>query len=76
LQKYTSDVVAHSVRDIKPWPTAVGAARSGPLAWPRRGALHHSVRGLAVTPVFPKKTKCKPMCIPGSSFMHIADISE
>jgi hypothetical protein len=29
-----------------------------------------------VTPVFPKKTKCKPICMPGSSFMHIADISE
>jgi hypothetical protein len=37
LQKYTSAVVAHNVRDITPWPTAVGAARSGPLAWPRRG---------------------------------------
>jgi hypothetical protein len=29
-----------------------------------------------VTPVFPKKTKCKPICMPESSFMHIADISE
>jgi hypothetical protein len=29
-----------------------------------------------VTPVFPKKTKCKPICMPGSSFMHIADKSE
>jgi hypothetical protein len=29
-----------------------------------------------VTPVFLKKTKCKPICMPGSSFMHIADISE
>jgi hypothetical protein len=29
-----------------------------------------------VTPAFPKKTKCKPICMPGSSFMHIADISE
>jgi hypothetical protein len=25
----------------------------------------------SVTPVFPKKTKCKPICMPGSSFMHI-----
>jgi hypothetical protein len=25
----------------------------------------------AVTPDFPKKTKCKPICMPGSSFMHI-----
>jgi hypothetical protein len=24
-----------------------------------------------VTPAFPKKIKCKPICIPGSSFMHI-----
>jgi hypothetical protein len=24
-----------------------------------------------VTPVFPKKTNCKPICMPGSSFMHI-----
>jgi hypothetical protein len=24
-----------------------------------------------VTPVFPKKTKCKPICMPGSCFMHI-----
>jgi hypothetical protein len=25
----------------------------------------------AVIPDFPKKTKCKPICMPGSSFMHI-----
>jgi hypothetical protein len=24
-----------------------------------------------VTPDFPKETKCKPICMPGSSFMHI-----
>jgi hypothetical protein len=24
-----------------------------------------------VTLVFPKKIKCKPICMPGSSFMHI-----
>jgi hypothetical protein len=24
-----------------------------------------------VTPAFPKKTKCKPICMPGSSVMHI-----
>jgi hypothetical protein len=46
LQKYTSAVVGHSVRDITSWPTAVGAARSWPLAWPRRGAPRHDVRGL------------------------------
>jgi hypothetical protein len=26
---------------------------------------------LVVTPDFPKKTKCIPICMPGSSFMHI-----
>jgi hypothetical protein len=26
---------------------------------------------LGVTPAFPKKTKCIPICMPGSSFMHI-----
>jgi hypothetical protein len=31
LQKYTSTAVAYGVRDITPWPTAVGAARSGPV---------------------------------------------
>jgi hypothetical protein len=25
----------------------------------------------AVTPDFPKETKCIPICMPGSSFMHI-----
>jgi hypothetical protein len=31
LQKYTSAVVAHGVRDLTSWPTEVGAARSGPV---------------------------------------------
>jgi hypothetical protein len=39
--------VAHGIRDITSWPTAVGAARSGPLAWPRPSALRHDVSGLA-----------------------------
>jgi hypothetical protein len=47
LQKYTSVVVAHGVRDITPWPTAVGAARSGPLVWDRHSAVPYGVRGLA-----------------------------
>jgi hypothetical protein len=47
LQKYTSAAMAHRVRDITPWPTAVGATRSWPLTWPRPGALRHSVSGLA-----------------------------
>jgi hypothetical protein len=29
-----------------------------------------------VTPDFPKETKCKPICMPRSSFMHIVDITE
>jgi hypothetical protein len=47
LQKYTSSVVTHGVRDITSWSTAVGATRSGPWAWPRPGAVHHGVMGLA-----------------------------
>jgi hypothetical protein len=45
--KYTSAAVAHGVRDITSWPTAVGAARSGPLAWDRHSVVPHGVRGLA-----------------------------
>jgi hypothetical protein len=30
-----------------------------------------NARALCVTPVFPKKTKCKPICMPGSNFIHI-----
>jgi hypothetical protein len=47
LQKYTFGVVAHGVRDIMSWAEALGAARSGPLAWPRRSAQRRGVRGLA-----------------------------
>jgi hypothetical protein len=32
LQNYTSAVVTHGVRDITPWPTAVGAVSSGLVA--------------------------------------------
>jgi hypothetical protein len=32
--------------------------------------LQHQIF-LHVTPDFPKKTKCKPICMPRSSFMHI-----
>jgi hypothetical protein len=35
------------LRDITTWPTAVGAAGSGPLAWARLGAIHHGAKGLA-----------------------------
>jgi hypothetical protein len=48
LQKYTFAAVAHDVRDITPWPTAVGAARSGPLAWARLGTTLHGVKLLAL----------------------------
>jgi hypothetical protein len=47
LQKYISAVVAHGVRDIMPWPPAVGAARSGCIVWDRHRAVPHDVRGLA-----------------------------
>jgi hypothetical protein len=39
--------MAHAVKDITPWAVAPGAARSGPLAWPRRSALRRGIRGLA-----------------------------
>jgi hypothetical protein len=31
---------------------------------------------IIVIPVFPKKTKCITICMLGSIFMHIVDISE
>jgi hypothetical protein len=37
LQKYKSAAVAHGVRDVTP-----------PLAWPRRGAVRHGVKSLAL----------------------------
>jgi hypothetical protein len=46
-KKYTSAVVAHGVRDMTSWPTAVGAARSGPLVWDKHSVVSHGVRGLA-----------------------------
>jgi hypothetical protein len=39
-------------------------------------SLSTTLGAQVVTPVFPKKTKCKPICMPGPSFMHIVDISE
>jgi hypothetical protein len=33
LQNSTSAIATHGVKDITPWPTAVGAASSEPLAW-------------------------------------------
>jgi hypothetical protein len=31
----------------------------------------HKQKKTGVTPDFPKETKCVPICMPGSSFMHI-----
>jgi hypothetical protein len=49
------------------------SARKGgpnrPRDWARLAGLGRPAQ--AVTPDFPKKTKCKPICMPGSSFMHI-----
>jgi hypothetical protein len=47
LQNYTSAVVAHGVRDITPWPTAVGAASSAPVACDGHSAVAHGVRDTA-----------------------------
>jgi hypothetical protein len=47
LQNYTSAAVAHGVRDITSWPTAVGAASSGPFVCDRHSVVPHGVRGLA-----------------------------
>jgi hypothetical protein len=33
--------------------------------------MHGRAPKVSVTPDFPKETKCKPICMPGSSFMHI-----
>jgi hypothetical protein len=41
FQNYTSAAVAHDVRDITPWPTAVEAASSGPAGLTVAG---HDVR--------------------------------
>jgi hypothetical protein len=47
LQNYTSAAGAHGVRDITPWPTAVGAASSGPVAWDEHNGVTHDVRNIA-----------------------------
>jgi hypothetical protein len=36
-----------------------------------KGCFKYEVMWETVTPDFPKKTKCKPICMPRSSFMHI-----
>jgi hypothetical protein len=47
LQNYTSAAVAHGVRDIAPWHTAVGATSSGPVACDGRNVVTHDVRDIA-----------------------------
>jgi hypothetical protein len=46
LQNYTSAVVGHGGRDIPPWGTAVGAARSGPVACDGHTAVTHCGRDI------------------------------
>jgi hypothetical protein len=51
LQNYTSTAVAHGVRDITSWPTAVGAASSGPVGLTvGLTAAGHNVRDLTSCP--------------------------
>jgi hypothetical protein len=33
--------------------------------------FYNPSNSVVVTPDFPKETKCIPICMPGSSFMHI-----
>jgi hypothetical protein len=47
LQNYTSVVVAHGVRDVTSWPTAVGAASRGPIGLTAAG---HGIRDLTPCP--------------------------
>jgi hypothetical protein len=47
LENYTSDAMAHVVRDITSWPTAVGATSSRPLVWDRHSVVPHGIRGIA-----------------------------
>jgi hypothetical protein len=47
LQNHTSAVVAHDVRDITSWPTAVGAASSGHVACDGHNVVNHGVRDIA-----------------------------
>jgi hypothetical protein len=55
--------VAGSLRHIEIWGRE--------LAMPSNRRATASRGGWTVTPDFPKKTKCIPICMPGSSFMHI-----
>jgi hypothetical protein len=53
---------------------ALYGRKQAPRAWYGRLRGFLFERGFEMgnaTPVFPKKTKCKPICMPGSSFMHI-----
>jgi hypothetical protein len=48
LQNYTSSAVVHDVRNITPWPTAVGAASSGPVVRDRYSVVTHGVMSIAL----------------------------
>jgi hypothetical protein len=53
-------------------PTSDGGGETAAALSPRLEFRRSSVKcGSTVTPDFPKKTKCIPICMPGSSFMHI-----
>jgi hypothetical protein len=55
-------------------PTAMARTTSVLPLWeerPRKQNDEGAARAMVVTPDFPKKTKCIPICMPGSSFMHI-----
>jgi hypothetical protein len=60
------DVVqrSHSVQSHDGWEAEVWMALEG------KGVKGGRVF-ISVTPDFPKETKCKPICMPGSSFMQI-----
>jgi hypothetical protein len=67
----------YALRGLRGVERQVGLTRG--TRWPAGSSEGHMVarKGRrSVTPVFPKKTKCNPICMPGSSFMHIVDISE
>jgi hypothetical protein len=76
-------VNAHAQRSAV-WSGGASAWPAGVRVWTGARARKQADRKIVgrlrlwkcVTPVFPKKTKCKPICMPGSSFTHIVDISE
>jgi hypothetical protein len=51
--------------------TAVQALQEAELFCTQVGEFGTDMARQIVTPDFPKETKCLPICMPGSSFMHI-----